>query len=184
MKKYKLITLLAVLVSSLAFYMCNKDKDNSIAPGYRDEKGGGGNPDPNTVIAGGTSTVTNPATSNSTLNVSGTGWSFASCASGGGTVLKAVNGSTTVQINFFTPPSNGNYNLQTGAPSSSSQAQMIIYNATSQPAGVTWYSASGLLSVSTNTATGQVTGTFNNVPCTQTQFPFPVVTASGALTCI
>lgn len=181
MKTSKLIYGLLLALSTLVMVMCNKSKDDSIAPGYRDEVGGGGNPNPNSVTTTGTSTITNPATSNSTLNVGGAGWSFASC--GSGNTLMAFNGATTVQINFFAPPSTGSYNLQSGTPTSNSVAQMIVYNAPGQPSGVVWYSASGMISVTTSSA-GNVTATFNNIPCTQMQFPFPVVTVSGAMTCI
>lgn len=182
MKKIKLIASIAgLLLIVLVTVMCNKSKDNSIAPGYRDESGGGGNPYPNSVTTTGTSTITNPATSNSTLNVGGAGWTYAGC--GNGTSLKAINGSTTVQINFFAAPSSGSYNLQSGTPTSNSVAQLIIYNAPGQPNSVVWYSASGMISVTTTSA-GNITATFNNIPCTQMQFPFPVVTISGAMTCI
>lgn len=181
MKKLNVLYLVLVLTIGVVTIMCKGKKDDSIAPGYRDEVGGGGNPDPNSVTTTGTSTVTNPATTNSTLNVGGAGWSFAAC--GAGNSLLAMNGSTTVQINFFAPPTSGSYNLQSGTPTSNSVAQMIVYNAPGQPSSVVWYSASGMISVSTTTS-GNVTATFNNVPCTQMQFPFPVVTVSGAMTCI
>lgn len=181
MKKLNTLLLIAITSLGIIMVMCKKNKDGSIAPGYRDEVGGGGNPNPNSVTTTGTSTITNPATSNSTLNVGGSGWSYAAC--GSGTSLVATYGSTTVQVNFFSPPSTGNYNLQSGAPSSSSVAQMIVYNAPGQPSSVVWYSASGVVSVSTSTA-GNVTATFNNIPCTQMQFPYPVVTVSGVMTCI
>lgn len=181
MRKLNILYLVAVVSVGIIMVMCNKSKDDSIAPGYRDEVGGGGNPDPNSVTTTGTSTITNPATSNSTLNVGGAGWSFASC--GAGNSLLAFNGATTVQINFFAPPTAGSYNLQSGTPTSNSVAQMIVYNAPGQPSSVVWYSASGMISVTTTTA-GNVTATFNNIPCTQMQFPFPVVTVSGAMTCI
>ncbi|GIV29910.1 MAG: hypothetical protein KatS3mg028_0976 [Bacteroidia bacterium] len=181
MKKLNILYLIAIVSAGIIMVMCNKSKDDAIAPGYRDEVGGGGNPDPNSVTTTGTSTITNPATSNSTLNVGGAGWSFASC--GAGNSLLAYNGATTVQINFFAPPSSGTYNLQSGTPTSNSVAQMIVYNAPGQPSSVVWYSASGMISVTTTTS-GNVTATFNNIPCTQMQFPFPVVTVSGAMTCI
>lgn len=182
MKKISIIYLIAVVAGGLMLVMCSKSKDDSIAPGYVDEVGHGGNPNPNSVTTTGTSTITNPATANSTLNVGGSGWSFAAC-NAGGTTLVAYNGATTVQINFFQPPTDGTYNLQSGTPSSSSSAQMIVYNPQSQPSGVVWYSASGMLSVTTTSA-GNVTATFNNVSCTQQQFPYPVVTVSGVMTCI
>ncbi len=181
MRKLSTIYLIGVVIVSVTLIMCNKSKDDSIAPGYRDEVGGGGNPDPNSVTTTGTSTITNPATTNSTLNVGGAGWTYAAC--GAGTSLVAYNGATTVQINFFSPPSNGTYNLQSSTPSSNSVAQMIVYNPPGQPSGIVWYSASGMLSVTTTTS-GNITGTFNSIPCTQMQFPFPVVTVSGAMTCI
>ena len=178
-KQYLYLT--ATIVISLFLLMCNKSKDDSIAPGYREEVGGGGNLNPNSVTTTGTSTITNPATSNSTLNVGGAGWSYASCS--GNNTLMAFNGATTVQINFYSAPTTGNYNLQSGTPTSNSSAQMIVYNPPGQPSGVVWYSASGMISVTT-TSGGNVTVTFNNIPCTQQQFPFPVVTVSGAMTCI
>ncbi|MCX7728471.1 MAG: hypothetical protein N2203_03265 [Bacteroidia bacterium] len=181
MKKNNIIFLFALFSLTLTIVMCKKSKDDSIAPGYRDEVGGGGNPNPNSVTTTGTSTITNPATTNSTLNVGGAGWSYAACGSGNS--LTAFNGATTVQINFFTTPTTGNYNLQSGTPTSGSVAQLIVYNAPGQPSSVVWYSASGMISVSTTTS-GNITATFNNVPCTQMQFPFPVVTVSGVMTCI
>jgi hypothetical protein len=181
MKKLKITYLILGVSMSLIMVMCNKSKEEGIAPGYRDEVGGGGNPNPNSVTTTGTSTITNPATTNSTLNVGGAGWSYAAC--GAGNTLLAFNGATTVQINFFAPPTTGSYNLQSGTPTSNSVAQMIVYNPPGQPSGVVWYSASGMISVSTTTG-GNITATFNNIPCTQMQFPFPVVTVSGAMTCI
>lgn len=178
MKKPQIIYGIMIVSMSVMLLMCNKKNDDSIAPGYRDEVGGEGNPNPNSVLITGTSTITNPATSNSTLTVGGAGWSFS--ALGNGNTLEAVNGATTVQINFFSTPTAGTYNLQSGTPTSNSVAQMIVYNAPGQPTGVVWYSASGMVSVTT-TSGGNVSATFNNIPCTQMQFPFPVVTVSGTI---
>lgn len=125
--------------------------------------------------------ILNPASQNSTITIGGTGWIYSGCTTNSNT-LTAYNGNTAAQLVLGGGvPSNGNYSLIAGIPLSG-QARLIITSAPNQPNGVSWYSQSGLVSVTTGT-TG-IVATFSNVPCSQASFTFPIVTASGTLTCL
>lgn len=137
----------------------------------------------NIVITTGKNTVVNPATQNSTLQVGGSapGWWYDGCAMSNNSLTGHLGSTTDVKLTF--PVSgiySGNYLLVPGMPLAG-QASLVITNAPGQPTGVKWYSQSGTVSVVTGTS--GVVATFSNVPCTQSYFTFPIVTASGILTC-
>jgi hypothetical protein len=195
MKKLFFPSLVAVAIAcAVLITSCDKDPNdpNSIQGTNKEQSTGtGANPNIGVVTVTGTSTLTNPATQNSSLNVGGSGWSYDACVvttpTTGSSSLMAHNGSTGVSITFGSAPALGisTYTLTSGAPGSG-QARLIVTNAPSQPEGITWYSKSGTLSVTTVTTTNgnQTTTSFNNVQCLQYTFLFPVVTVSGNLTCI
>lgn len=182
MKKLLFPALLLGALSTL-FISCEEKNNNSITPTYKNQSGGtGANPCINCITVTGTSTVTNPATQNTALQVGGSipGWSFDGCATSLNT-LTGHNGNTTVQLTFGTTVATGIYQLVPNTPVGN-QARMIVTNAPGQPSGIAWYSKSGSVSVVTTTA--QTTASFSNIQCLQYSFLFPVVTVSGNLTCL
>lgn len=123
---------------------------------------------------------TNTATQNSALTVGGAGWIFNSCNTSDS--LVGYNGSTKVLIQFGGPSViSGTYAFTSGIPTAG-QARMIVTDAPGQPAGILWYSKTGFVSVITGTA--GTTASFSNIQCVQSTYNFPVVTVSGALTCM
>jgi hypothetical protein len=163
---------------------CQEKNNDNITPTYKNQSGGtGANPCIGCITVTGTSTVTNPATQNTALQVGGSiaGWSFDGCATSPNT-LTGRNGNTTVQLTFGGGAvTTGTYALTPNIPLAG-QARMIVTNAPGQPTGIAWYSKSGFVSVTTSTAGTQAN--FNNIQCLQYSFLFPVVTVSGNLTCI
>lgn len=194
MKKlfYPSLMLLSGICLIFIFISCDKklNDPNAIQPTNKTESTGtGANPNIGVVTVTGTSTLTNPATQNTSIYVGGGAcWTYNSCVATttntGSSELVAHCGSTIVDITFGTPPpiGNSNYTLVSGTPTGM-QARMVIGNAPGQPTGINWYSKSGMLSVSTGTNL-QTTATFTNIQCLQNSFLFPVVTASGNMTCI
>ncbi len=199
MKKIIFPSLVAVVTSTVFLAFACNDKHNpnsknSIQGTYKEESTGtAANPNIGVVTVTGTSTLTNPATQNTSLQVSGAGWSYDGCTNTssltGSPSLNGKNGSTNVSIVFGTPPPLGAaipYTLTAGTPSGF-QARMTVSNAPGQPDGIVWYSKSGTLSVTTVTSAispfTSTSATFNNVQCLQYTFLFPVVTVSGALIC-
>jgi len=162
--------------------------DNAITPTYKENSTGtGANPNIGNVTVTGSATLTNPATQNSAIQVGGSGWSFDACVVNG-TVLKGTllgtDPLTEVTLTFGTAPAAGNYSLTNTAPSGN-LCRIVINNSPGQPGGITWYSKSGLVTVTTNTTTTPTTinASFCNVQCLQQTFLFPVVTACGYLVC-
>jgi hypothetical protein len=140
------------------------------------------NPNINIVTVTGTSTLTNQATQNSAVTVGASlpGWTFNACATSSNT-LTGYNGSCQIQILFGGGTiSSMSYSFTSGIPTAG-QARMTVMDAPGQPAGIIWYSKSGLVSVTTGTA-GPV-ASFSNIQCLQQNFLFPVVTVSGNLIC-
>ncbi|MGZ3883532.1 MAG: hypothetical protein ACXVPQ_03145 [Bacteroidia bacterium] len=194
MKKFVYPSLLALaLACGVIIVSCDKDPNNANSiQGTNKEQSTGtaANPNIGVVTVTGTSTLTNPATQNSALQVSGAGWSYDACTNTstmtGSSSLTGHNGSTNVNITFGGPPPIGpsTWTLTAGNPGGG-QARMMVTNAPSQPDGIIWYSKSGMLTVNTVTAStgNQTTATFNNIQCLQYTFLFPVVTVSGALIC-
>lgn len=181
--KKQVVFLVFVSITIVIFAACQK-KANGQASGYVNIPI---TPTYSSVTTGtttgttSTSTVTNPATQNTALLIGGAGWTYNSCAVSGNT-LTAYNGNTSVQLVFGGGAiSTGSYVLNPNIPLSG-QAQLIITNAPGQPTGVNWYSKNGIVTAVTTTA--GIHATFNNIQCLQNSFLFPVVTASGTLTCI
>lgn len=183
MKRFILPALLLGALSSIFIISCKEKANNAITPTYKNlAQGTGANPCINCITVTGTSTVTNPATQNTALQIGGStsGWTFDGCAASPNT-LTGYNGTTKVQLTFGgTPPFNGNYSLTQNLPLTN-QARMIVLNAPGQPDGIAWYSKSGTVSVVTTTAGTQAS--FTNIQCLQYSFLFPVVTVSGNLSC-
>lgn len=183
MKKLLFPALLLGALSTVFIISCKEKNNDNITPTYKNQSTGtGANPNINQITVTGTSTVTNPATQNTALQVGSSvaGWSFDGCATSPNT-LTGRNGNTTVQLTFGGGAvSTGTYALTPNLPLAT-QARMIVTNAPGQPDGIAWYSKSGSVSVVTTTL--GTTATFNNIQCLQYSFLFPVVTVSGGLVC-
>lgn len=165
-----------VVAGFLLLTACEKKENNGIAPTY----GGTGNPNPNAQTVTGTSTATNPATENTSLQVGGTGWSNLSCTSTLSLTLKGTSGTTEVTLSFATPIKGGTYTIAQKA-SGNTHCAMLVKDPPGQPAGVLWYGKSGVVAV--NQTTSSISAAFTNIVCTQQNFNFPTVTASGFLGC-
>ncbi|MBP7809486.1 MAG: hypothetical protein KA163_09350 [Bacteroidia bacterium] len=183
MKKIFLSSLLVLgLGASIIVVSCKEKNNDNITPTYRNQSTGtGANPCLPCVTVTGTTTVSNPATQNSSLLTGGSGWSYNACATSPNT-LTGFNGGTQVQILFGGGPIViGTYAFTSGIPTAG-QARMTVTSAPGQPSDITWYSKSG--SVTTNTTgTGGYTATYSNVGCVQLNYLFPMVSVTGTLIC-
>lgn len=190
MKKITSLSLMAATVAcSLIILSCEKNPNspNSIQGTNKEQSTGtAANPNIGVVTVTGRGTLNNPATQNSSIQVSGAGWSYDACTNSGpgngSSSLTGHNGSTSVNIVFGStvPLSNSTWTIVDHAPNAG-EAELIVKNAPGQPDGLVWYSKSGTAYV---TVTGsQTTVTFSGVPCLQSQYLFPTVTVSGALIC-
>lgn len=175
----KSLSLLAVM--ALCFLACEKkDPKNGISPDYKQNSGTGGNPNQNNPTVTGTSTLTNPATKNTSLLVGGSGWSNPTCPSTASLVLKGINGETEVILSFGSPIiQSGSYAI--GALPSGSICAMTVLNAPEQPAGISWIGKGGMVTVNTNSVS--ITANFSSIQCTQPSFIYPVVSVSGTVAC-
>jgi hypothetical protein len=172
--KYFLITFLTAIIT-LVIFSCEKKQSDGIAPTY----GTTGNPHPNEQTVTGSTTYSNPATKNTALIVGGSGWSNPTCGSTKSVTLKGVSNETDVTLSFATAIKSGTYAIAT-IPGSQACALTIV-NAPDQPAGIIWYGKSG--SVAVTTTSSSINAKFTNIVCTQKNFNFPVVSASGTLSC-
>jgi hypothetical protein len=181
MKKYLFIASTILALASFVLISCEKKKKSSaITPTYKEEATGtAGNPNPNNVTVTGTSTITNPASQNSSLFVGGSGWSNPTCVSTGSVTLQAINGDIQVTLNFQSPPVTGTYVVAGSV--GGNQCTMQVVNAPNQPAGVVWYGKTG--SVSVQTTTSSINASFSGVQCVQATFNFPAVSVSGNIGC-
>ncbi len=190
MKKFLYPTVCSFgILAAFIIVSCTKSKNtpDSIQGTNKEQSTGtGANPNIGVVTVTGMNPVTNPATRNSSLQVSGPGWSYDACtnstATNGSSSLTGHNGSTSVNLVFGSTVGLGvtAWTLVDTNPGVG-QARLVISNAPGQPDGITWYSKSGTVTV--NTTASQTSATFSNVQCLQTKFLFPVVTVSGALIC-
>jgi hypothetical protein len=174
----KPVSIITASLLSAAFILlaCEKKRSEGIAPTY----GTTGNPNPGHQTVTGTTTSTNPATTNTSLRVEGGGWSNPTCPSTNSVMLKGVNGATEVILSFATTMKTATYAIA-ATPQGNSACAMTVLNAPGQPAGTVWYGQSGQVVV--NTTTASINASFSNVVCTQKTFNFPMVTVSGALSC-
>lgn len=181
MKKYVFIISGLIAISSFIFLSCDKKNDNgAISPTYKEDASGtAGNPNVNNVTVTGTSTITNPASQNSSLLVGGSGWSNPTCVSTTSLQLKGINGSIDVTLTFLTPPSTGTYAI--AASPGISTCAMVVNNAPNQPSGIVWYGKSGYVTV--NTTSTSINASFSGVQCVQQNFNFPAVSVSGNIGC-
>jgi len=185
MKKHIYTLTGIVAIASLVLFACKKKQDDTIKPDYKeDATGTASNPQPNNVTVTGTSTVTNPATQNSSIYVGNAGWSNLSCISTNSLSLKSDNGTTQVTLNFVQPPAiGGPFTYQVASSPGIGVVAITITNAPNQPAGTVWYGRSGTISVSSTTSAVNAVITGTGVSCVQSTFNFPQVTLSGLLGC-
>lgn len=175
MKNIILSVSVLTLVIFVGILSCTKKKSEGIKPGY----GTTGNPNPNNPTVTGSTTYTNPATDNSSIGVGGSGWSNPTCGSTSSITLKGYNAGTEVTLSFLGAAKSQTYAI--GTTVSSGICALTIVNAPSQPNGIVWYGKSGTVVV--NTTSNSINATFANIVCTQSNFNFPTVTASGVLGC-
>jgi hypothetical protein len=190
MKKLVYPSLIAAIIACcFVVSSCEKNvntPDSIQGTNRQQSTGTAANPNIGIVTVTGTGTLSNPATRNSALQVSGAGWSYDACTNSGPTngssSLTGHNGSTSVNIIFGSTVPTGNSSwVLTGSNPGTGQARLIVTNAPGQPDGIIWYSKSGSLTV--NVVGSQTTATFNTIQCLQYSYLFPVVSVSGALIC-
>jgi hypothetical protein len=170
-------TILTVLVvACVIIFACEKKKSTGIAPTY----GATGNPNPGAQTVTGSTTPSNPATENTSIQVGGPGWTNPTCGSTFSITLKGYNGATEVTLSFASTIKTGTYAIAT-TPQGNTSCAMTVVNAPGQPGGIVWYGKTGQVSV--NTTTASMSASFNNIVCTQQSFGFPTVAASGFLGC-
>jgi hypothetical protein len=173
----KQFSCIAGIVVLCVILLSCKDKNdkNAITPDY----GATGNPYPNNQTVTGSTTYTNPATKNSSINVGDIGWSNPSCISTSSLALRATKGSTDVMLTFASAITSGTYAIATNA--SQSSCVLTLLNAPDQPAGLYWYGKSG--SVVVTTTSTSINASLVSVICTQKDFNFPQVSLTGGLAC-
>jgi hypothetical protein len=183
MKKILISSMMIAGMTGLLLFSCVNKNNNNITPTYRNQSTGtGANPNLNNVTVTGTQTVTNPATSNTSLQVAGNmpGWIFEGYSSHPNTFVAYNSDDTTIYIKFSGAITPGTYALTSVSPTGG-QAQMIVTGAPGQPSEIAWYSKSGTVTVSSFGPT--FSATFSNIQCTQMNYIFPVVTVSGNINC-
>lgn len=183
MKKNILILTGIVVVASMILFACKKKEDETIKPTYKEEGGTGSNPQPNNVTVTGTTTVTNPATENTSIVVGGAGWSNPSCITTNSVYLKGINGETEVTISFAAPPPVGSSTYNIASTPGLNACVLTVYNAPNQPTGIMWYGRSGVISVNSSTSAVNAVITGTGVMCVQNTFNFPQVNVTGAVGC-
>jgi len=197
MKKHIYTIAGALVITSLVLFACKKKKeDDTIKPNYKeDATGTASNPQPNNVTVTGTSTVTNPATENSSIYAGGAGWNNVSCASTNSLFLQSINGDCQVTLNFAILPAIGTFTYNVASAPGVNAVAITVTKAPNQPEGAVWYGRSGVVSVQAVTiaCTGTppcpptyycnaiIPGT--GVSCIQSTFNFPQVTLTGVLGC-
>jgi hypothetical protein len=180
MNKGLLNSVLIVFIFACVFVACEKKKSSGITPDYKQNSGTGGNPNQNNPTVTGTSTLTNPATQNTSLLVGGTGWSNPTCPSTNSLTLKGVNGETQVTLNFASAIVAGTYTIG-AVPTSTTICAMTVVNAPGQPVGLIWVGTGGQVAI--NITPTSINATFNSIKCTQASFIYPTVSVSGTLAC-
>jgi hypothetical protein len=184
MKKHIFTITGAAVIASLVLLACKKKENDTIKPDYKqDATGTASNPQPNNVTVTGTSTVSNPATDNSSLFVGNQGWSNLSCISTNTLYLKSDNGETTVTLNFAVPPAVGTSTYNVASQAGLNTVSIMITKAPNQPSGAVWYGRSGVVSVQTTTSSVNAAITGTGVSCVQSTFNFPQVTLTGVFGC-
>lgn len=167
------VVIAAVVIS---FSCQKKDNSDSISPTY----GSTGNPYPNNQTVTGSTSYTNPATNNSSIEVGNIGWTNPTCFTTGSITLRGYKGNTEVVLSFAQPAITGTYNIASVA-SGTTACSMQITNAPDQPAGVNWYGKTGIVIV--NVQSTSINAILKDVVCTQSTFNFPTVLVSGFLSC-
>jgi hypothetical protein len=170
---------LVLLFTSLLMACEKKEPFNGISPDYKENAGTGGNPNQNNPTVTGTTTLSNPATENTSLIVGGSGWSNPTCPSTNSLALKGINGETQVTLSFAGTITSDTFNI--ASVPGPKMCALSVLNAPNQPAGITWVGKNGKVIVNiTNTA---INATFSGIQCTQPTFIYPVVSVSGTLSC-
>lgn len=175
----KQFVLFGVLITAIVVSFACQKKENSdaIAPTY----GSTGNPYPNNQTVTGSTSFTNPATQNTSVDVGNSaGWTNPTCLTTGSITLRAFKGSTEVVLSFAQIATTGTYNIASVAQGTVSCA-LQINNASDQPAGVSWFGKTGTVYVTVSPS--NITAILNNCVCTQSNFNFPTVMATGFIAC-
>jgi hypothetical protein len=176
-----------IAISSITFFLavmlfsCTKKTNdpNAISPNFKDNSGTGGNPNANNPTVTGSTVAANPATENSSLLVSGSGWTNPTCGSTNSLTLKGINGNISVTLSFATAPLTGTYSI--GSTAGPGVCSMKVIDPPNQPAGIVWIGKSGVINVVTSASS--INASFSSVRCTQESFSLPEVSVSGALGC-
>jgi hypothetical protein len=171
--------LCGLLILSAGLFLSCEKKNNSdaISPTF----GPGGNPNPGYQTVTGSSTYTNPATENTSVDVGGPGWTNPTCGSTLSMTLKGYNGTTDVTLSFASVIKTTTYAVLP-VPSGTTACALTVVNPPGQPAGIVWHGKSGTVVV--NTSSAGISATFTNgIVCTQQNFSYPTVVARGALGC-
>jgi len=189
MKKIILTSISVIAIATLVFISCkSKNDSDAITPTYKEEgTGTGGNPNITNVTTTGTVATTSTANQNSSMTGVGQGGTWSSVGCSGQTCLSVSNSNTgtTVTVCFATVPTAGTYQLvssQAQLSSGPNKAFMTVNNPTGQPTGSNWYSSGGTIVITISGSS--ITGTFANIPCTQSGSAFPVVTVTGQVGCL
>ncbi|MBL7931801.1 MAG: hypothetical protein JNL60_07865 [Bacteroidia bacterium] len=175
--KKQLLVFGLMITAVLVTISCQKKNDSdAIAPTY----GSTGNPYPNNQTVTGSTSFTNPATQNSSIDVGNSvGWTNPTCLTTGSITLRAFKGSTEVVLTFAQPALTNTYSI--GTPQGTVSCGIQINNAPNQPAGISWLGKSG--NVIVQVSASNITAVLNNVVCTQSNFNFPTVLATGFVAC-
>jgi len=187
MKKFILPIFTLLFLGSVVFFSCKSKTDSAISPDYKSEvKGGtGNNPSVTNVTTTGITATVSPYPSSVLTGVGvGAAWSSAGCQPSQ-TYLENTNTNTatSVKVEFFTPPTNGTYQLVSSKSLlKAGKAFMTVTNPPSQDVGSVWYSSGGSINVVVSGAS--ITGVFSNITCYKTPGAFYSVTVSGQVGCL
>ena len=188
MKKIILSSLSVIFIGSIIFISCkSKNDSDAITPTYKAEASSGTGNNPNITNVTTTGTIATTSTQqNSTIPDVGSGaaWTSSGCQAGQ-TCLVNNNTSTgtTIEVCFFSPPTNGTvYQLVSNGQLSAGKAVMKVSNPPSQDAGSIWYSSAGNITITISGAS--ITGTFSNIACYKTPGSFYSVVVTGQVGCL
>lgn len=174
----KQLALLGILVASVivSFSCQKKDNSSAVSPTY----GSTGNPYPNNQTVTGSTSYTNPATNNTSLEVGNIGWTNPTCFTTASITLRGYKGNTEVILSFAQAAVSNTYNIAS-VSSGTTACTIQVANAPDQPAGITWQGKAGTVIV--NVQNSSINAILKDVVCTQATFNFPTVLVSGFLSC-
>jgi hypothetical protein len=174
-KRFLIVSGVIAMLCVVAIACEKKGNPDAISPTF----GTTGNPNPNNPTVTGNTSYTNPATTNSSFSVGGTGWTNPTCGTTFSIMLKGLRDETDVTLSFPSIIKTGTY-VVTASPGSG-QCAVTVANAPDQPSGIVWYGKSGTVVV--NTTSTSISAYLSGVICTQQAFNFPTVSLSGQLGC-